>query len=355
MSAFLRVSCCDFLPLCLSSPHHPSLQILTHVCVLSQVFLTMSGDHEEQARLAKQANRDMEARLQAIDFSFCLACVLLIAHKCTLTFLLQGQLDRIEQLKLDLNQARTRETGLRDKIKHVPALENELLLLKGGIKQNRRIFTDAKEAALIQVGLLKTILAEMAEVRESVRQEGVEMLNRGNLIEKERREERERKQEFDRERETLWERERARERAREREKEKMWEEERKMDREKQEAREREREDQIAQERRAKDKEKEMEQRVAREAAETAENRLKCATEKVEEMQRQWGQLNNGMQAVAETIGATEDVLLQVQRNADTCVLRHAASKQRFVSAKVFFVPSTLPIISESSCVLRISQ
>ena len=277
--------------------------------------------------------------------------MLVIAHKCTLTYLLQGQLDRIEQLKLDLNQARTRETGLRDKIKHVPALENELLLLKGGIKQNRRTFADAKEAALIQVGLLKTIVVELAEVRESVRQEGVEMLNRGNLIEKERREERERKQEFDRERETLWERERARER----EKEKMWEEERKMDREKQEAREREREDQIAQERRAKDKEKEMEQRVAREAAETAENRLKCATEKVEEMQRQWGQLNNGMQAVAETIGATEDVLLQVQRNADTCVLRHAASKQRFVSAKVFFVPSTLPIISESSCVLRISQ
>ena len=29
MSAFLRVSCCDFLPLCLSlysSPHHPSLE-----------------------------------------------------------------------------------------------------------------------------------------------------------------------------------------------------------------------------------------------------------------------------------------------------------------------------------------
>ena len=281
--------------------------------------------------------------------------MLLIAHKCTLTYLLQGQLDRIEQLKSDLNQARTRETGLRDKIKHVPALENELLLLKGGIKQNRRTFADAKEAALIQVGLLKTIVVELAEVRESVRQEGLEMLNRGNLIEKERREERERKQEFDRERETLWERERARQRAREREKEKMWEEERKMDREKQEAREREREDQIAKERRAKDKEKEMEQRVAREAAETAENRLKCATEKVEEMQRQWGQLNNGMQAVAETIGATEDVLLQVQRNADTCALRQAASKQRFISAKVCFVPSTLPIISESSCVLRISQ
>ena len=35
----------------------------------------MSGDHEEQARLAKQANRDMEARLQVIDLSFCLVCV----------------------------------------------------------------------------------------------------------------------------------------------------------------------------------------------------------------------------------------------------------------------------------------